>query len=373
MKNLFFLLALTAATPTFAQTPDAPAIVKPADVAAPAPTVWNFSPDFLRDQSRISWTAPNTTDNNEFFVTTLDNAGVATGEIIKLLGNNNRNWGTVTATFDKNGKLKDQVLTGLLGTTSLGNADSGAEMTPADVSVKTNAKKGSLSKRTFTLKFPDLKGTLVCEYDASGRRQRDVLTANGAVRTINYVYDARGLSQISDGATNTTIERDADGKMRSVSALQNGLLVRSATPVKDDKGAIIGTRNENYNGGILAEVNEITSEGGAKPSRTSQSSSDRTTYENGQPSNEKKFEFRVDISPPRTPAVAAVEVRKRTLYRNAKIASEETFRDGKLAQRSEFNDNGVIAKTTNFNADGSIASVLDASVIPYANGAIIRR
>ena len=157
--------------------------------------------------------------------------------------------------------------------------------------------------------------------------------------------------------------------MRALSATQNGLLTRSARPIKDDKNVIIGTRIEDYASGILQEVNEITHEDG-KDNRTSESSSTTTTNENGQQTTENKFELRMNVGP-RAPAVATVEVRERTLYKNAKIATEELFRDGVLTQRSEFNDNGVIAKTTDFNADGSIASEIDSSVIPSANGGII--
>lgn len=79
--------------------------------------------------------------------------------------------------------------------------------------------------------------------------------------------------------------------MRSLSAIQNGLLTRSATPVKNEKGAIIGTRIEDYSGGILQEVNEWTREGGASNRRTSETSSTSTTTgENGQQSTESKFE-----------------------------------------------------------------------------------
>ncbi len=373
MKIPFLLLALAAATPALSQTLDAPALAKTPIVEASAPDSWQFTPDFLRDQSRISWSAPNVSGAGEFFVTLTNGAGGPTGEVVNLLSATNRNWGTVTATFDKKGKLKDQLMSGLAGAMSLGNADSKAEITLSDVSVVTSAKKGSLAERTFALKFPNMTGTLVCQYDARGRRQRDILTANGAVRTINYIYDARGLSQIVDGTTNTIIERDADGKMRSMSAMQNGLLARSATPIRGDKGAIVGTRIEDYQSGILREVNETTQQGGKSNRRTSETSSTSTTTgANGAQSTENKFEFRVNINSS-TPAVAAVEVRKRTLYRNAKIASEETFRGGVRTQRSEFNDNGVISKVTNFNADGSVASEMDTSAIPYINGEMIRR
>ena len=369
MKTAIFLLALIAATPTLAQTPDARIPAAPVAVAAPAPSNWEFAPDFLRDQTRISWSAPNANGAGKFFVTTTDSAGIPTGEVVNLLSKTGKNWGTLTATFDKKGRLKDQVMDGLLGAMSLGNSDSQANMTLSDVVVKTNAKKGSISKRTFTLTFPSLTGALVCTYDARGRRARDVFTPTvGAARTINYVYDARGLSQIGDGATTTTIERDANGKMRALSAIQSGLLTRSATPLKNDKGAIIGTRIEDYSGGILSEVNEITREGG-QPNRTSEtSSSNVTTDANGQQTTENKFEFRVDINPPKTPAVAAVEVRTHSVYKNAKISSEEIYRDGILTRRSEFNANGVIEKLTDFNADGSVASELDSRAIPYADG-----
>ena len=373
MKILWLLLALAVATPTFAQTPIASAPANVAAIEAPALTTWEFAPDFLRDQSRISWSAPNASGVGQFFVTTINGAGVPTGEVVNLISATNRNWGTVTATFDKKGKLKDQVMSGLLGAMSLGNADSKAEITLSDVSVKTSAKKGFLVKRTFTLKFPNLNGTLVCEYDARGRRQRDILTANSAVRTLNYAYDARGLSQITDGATNFTIERDADGKMRSMSAIENGLLKHSATPIKNSNGAIIGTRIEDYNGGIFQEVNETTREGSDSTKRTSKTSTTSTTPgENGEQTTENKFGFRVNIDSG-APAVAAVEVRTRTLYKNAKIASEELFRNGVLTQRSEFNDNGIVFKVIFFNADGSVASETDLSKTPYVYGGIVRK
>ena len=383
MKILISLLALTAATSgvaavAVAQNPVAPAVANAPKIEESAPANWEFAPDFLRDQTRISWGAPTKDNANAFFVTTTDGAGVPTGEIINLVSSRGRNWGTITATFDKKGRLKDQVMSGILGANSLGNADSQAEIRTSDVVAKTNAKKGAISKRTFTLKFPDLTGTLICIYDARGRRQSDVFTPTvgapnaGAARTINYAYDARGLSKISDAATNYSIERDADGKMRSLSAIQNGLMVRSAMPIKDDKGAIIGTRSEIYAGGILQEVNEITREGGVTNRTSATSSSTTTTDANGGQTTENKFEFRRDVGS-RAPAVAAVEVRKHTVYRNTKIALEEIFRDGVLTRRSEFNANGVIEKVTEFNADGSVASALDASKIPYVDGGIIRR
>ena len=379
MKFSITLLPLMLCAPALAQTPQITASIVAPQVASAAPT-WEFAPDFLRDQTRVSWSAPSGSGANEFFVTTINGEGVPTGEVVNLLSSAGKNWGTITAIFDKKGRLKDQVMSGLLGATSLGNSDSQAKMVVSDVDIKTEAKKGLLTKRTFTLKFPDLVGTLVCNYDARGRRQRDVFTPTagtpgaGVARAINYVYDARGLSAMSDGTTNFTIERDVDGKMRSLSAIQNGLLTRSATTIKGDKGAILGTRTETYAGGILQESNEVTREGGTSNSRISETSSSTTTDGNGGQTTENKFEFRMDIGP-KAPVKPVVEVRKHTVYRNTKTALEEIYRNGILTQRSEFNDNGIIEKVTSFNADGSVASTVDTSKIPYADGSggIIRR
>lgn len=112
MKLSLLFVALTAATPTFAQNPIASALVNVLAIEAPVPTTWEFAPDFLRDQSRISWSAPNASGAGEFFATTTNGAGILTGEVVNLLNASNRNCGTVTATFDKKGKLKDQVMSG---------------------------------------------------------------------------------------------------------------------------------------------------------------------------------------------------------------------------------------------------------------------
>ena len=378
MKKLVILLALAAATPALSQTPDAGARTETPATENVAFAAWEFTPDFSRDQNRIVWSAPDENGAREFFATTTSGAGEPVSETISFLDARVGKLKTLNATFDKKGRLQNLFWSdGLLADNSLNKPTAQTELNVGNVSLQTSANKGLLKQRIFKLDLPNLKGTLTSDYDARGRRQRDTFSRQMAdsrrgVYAVNYLYDARGLSQITDGTTTTTIERDADGKMRALSAIQNGLLTRSATPIKNDKGAIIGTRTEDYASGVLQEVNELTREGGAKNSRVSQSSSDKTIYENGQQSNKKKFEFRVDISPPRTPDVAAVETRKRTLYRNAKIATEEIYRGGVLTQRSAFNDNGIIAKITNFNADGSVASETDASAIPYANGGIIR-
>ncbi len=384
MKTSPFLLALTAATSyaapaALAQNPVAPAVATAPAIEQSAPAQWELAPDFLRDRNRIVWSVPKENGAQEFFVTTTDGSGAPSDEIVSFPANNGPGYSTHTIRFDKSGALQALEVYDVFGNKPVlvmpifNDGIIPIAVKNSFVSLESVVANKRLAKRTFALDFPQFKGTLTSDYDERGRRQRDILSADGAVRTINYIYDARGLSQITDGATITKIERDAGGKMRALSAIKNGLLTRSATPIKGDKGAIVGTRTADYASGILQEVNEVTQEGGAPNNRVSQTSSEATKFENGGQTTEKKFEFRLDISPPRTPAVVAVEVRKRTIYKSSVIATEEIYRDGVLTRRSEFNDNGVIAKTTDFNADGSVASELDASKSPYANGGIIRR
>ena len=367
MKNLVLLLALAAATPALSQTPDAPTVVNSPVAEANLSVTWEFTPDFLRDRNTIVWNMAGS-----IYTAVTTGAGVPQSETIFFANQKGEFVAFARDEFDKTGKL------GKMGQPDANSAPFVPTTTSDNksaLSLQTTFDKKQLKRQFFALDFASGKRTLTSHFDARGRHSSDVFAdENGKpLRTIQYIYDAKGLSKITDGAANFIIERDADGKMRSVSATQNGLLARSATPIRNDKGAIIGTRIEDYQSGILQEVNEITREGGDKSSRVSQTSSDKTVYENGQQSNEKKFEFRVDISPPKTPAVAAVEVRKRTLYKNAKIATEELFRNGVLTQRSQFNENGIIENVTDFNADGSVASEVDTRKVPYANGGITRR
>lgn len=362
MKIPVLLLALAVATPALAQTPDAPAAPRTLYAHMELPTLWEFSPDFLRDQNNITWFMSLSAQ----FSAMTTGTGIPKSETILF---SNKPWKVTViskATFDKHGNLQKQE--------SLDGKYNSFEETPNPIiyrplSLQTSVNKGRLARRVLTLDTGQSKNFLTCDYDARGRRQRDVFTASdGTSRTVNYFYDAQGLSKITDGAANILIERNKNGQMRSLSATQNGLLMRSATPIKDDKGAIIGTRIEDYNSGILQEVNEITQESGATK-RTSQTLSDTTSFINGQQTNERKFEFRMDIGS-NSSDVAAVESRKRTVYKNAKIATEELFRNGVLTQRSEFNDNGVIENVTSFNADGSVVSAVDLAIhqVPYVDG-----
>ena len=365
-------LLLLWAAPALAQTPDitAPLVAAPEVKAAQLSPTWEFAPDFRLDQNQIIWRTNSAADGIAFFSATTNAAGVMTGQTIRFVDSSGQPLGSFFIAFDKRGRAQKQQLLdpGGMPTLGIGNSLPLVATTPED---------GPMSRQVFT--FPGANGAtvLTADYDARGRRQRDVLTDNAGatVRTINYVYDAKGLRRIEDGVSRLTIERDANGKMRAMSIVKNGLLTRSATPLRDEKNKVIGTRIEDYSGGILQEVNEITVEGGAKNSRTSQSFSDTTTVENGRQTNKQTFDYRIDVGGTKKPAKPAIEVRKHTTYRNATIATEEIYRAGVLTQRSEFNDNGVIEKLTNFNADGSIATSIDTNKIPYADGTqgIIRR
>ena len=375
------ILLLLMATPALAQTPEvapAPVVAEAKSVEASMPQMWEFAPDFLRDQNRISW---RTDDGSEFFGTLTTGAGVLVSETIGFPDVGGKTMAMLTTKFDKSGQLQRVELRDTTQKLFMVQTEFTDRTTPIAVKGSTVSQQGVMAngmlvQRTLTLDFPIGKNTLTSDYDARGRRVTDTLAdKNGQpIRTIRYLYDAKGLNAIEDGAIRSMIERDNKGRMISVSAMSNGLLQRHAAPLRDDKGNVTGTRIEDYSGGILREVNEITQEGGApRNSRLSQSSNEKTIFENGQQSNEKKFEFRVDISPSKQPATASAEIRKRMIYRAGKVATEELFRDGQLTQRSEFNGNGVIAKLTTFNADGSVANAIDTSAIPYADGGIIRR
>ena len=364
------VLLLLMATPALAQTPEvapAPVVAEAKSVEAAMPQVWEFAPDFLRDQNRISWRLPS----GDLFLATTTGAGIPKSETIYFPGEQGRRIATANTFFDKRGNIyKQELLNGNL--TPIQSEPT--LIRQGELRLQTKAENGKLRSRILTLDSAMGQSTLTSDYDARGRRVADVLAdKNGhSIRTIRYLYDAKGLSAIEDSALRSMIERDNKGRMISVSAMSGGLLQRHAAPLRGDKGDVIGTRIEDYSGGILREVNETTQEGGApKNSRISQSSSDKIIAENGQQSNEKKFEFRVDISPPKQPATASAEIRKRMIYRAGQVATEELFRDGQLTQRSEFNGNGVIAKLTTFNADGSVANVIDASLIPYVNGGMM--
>ena len=369
MKILSLLLLLAA--PALAQTPDAtpPIVAAPEVKAAQLSPSWDFAPDFRLDQNQIIWRTNSAADGIAFFSATTNAAGVMTGQTIRFVDSSGQPLGSFFIAFDKRGRAQKQQLLdpGGMPTLGIGNSLPLVATTPED---------GPMSRQVFT--FPGANGAtvLTADYDARGRRARDVLAKDAkTLRTINYFYDAKGLSRIEDGASRLTIERDVRGKMRAMSIVENGLLLRSATPLRDEKNKVTGTRIEDYSGGVLQEVNEIYLEGGAKDSRISQSFSDTTTVENGQQTNKQTFDYRIDVGGTKKPVKPAVEVRKRTTYRNATIATEEIYRDGVLAQRSEFNANGVVEKITDFNADGSIAAAIDTGKVPYvgAYGGIIRR
>ena len=367
MKTSLFLLLL--ATPALAQVPAIPVVpavsaTKPAE-AKLSPT-WEFAPDFLRDQNQIIWRASSAPKALAFLVMSTNGAGLPLKQTLQFVDiTGQMPMGTLAVTYDKSGKMQKQELRDPSGMPMLGIGN-GLPL------VETTLEPNNAMRQVFLFLTGDGDVTLTSDYDARGRRTRDVLTLGAqTLRTLIYVYDAKDLSAIEDGATRLTIERDASGKMRSMSAIQNGLLTRSATPLRDDKNNVIGTRTENYSGGVLREVNEITLEGTTpKNSRVKQSFGDTTTVENGQQTTRQTFDFRMDVSPPKTPVV---EVRKRTIYRNAKIVAQEIYRDGVLTMRDDFGADGMLAKTTNFDADGSVASTFDAPKSTYADGSIIRR
>ena len=234
MKNLVILLALVAATPAVAtvavaQTPDAPAPVVTPAIEAPAPDKWEFTPDFLRDQNRIVWHF-----GAHLFSAITTDAGVNKSESIYFTGESGPVIAVSKTYFGKRGELqKQELLNGSMNPLA-GTPDS---IVGSTLSLQNVIDIGMLNRRVLTINSPTDKRTLTVNYDARGRRANDIFADENSkpLRTINYIYDARGLSKIIDGTSISTIERDAKGKVRSLSAIENGLLVRSSTPIKDEK------------------------------------------------------------------------------------------------------------------------------------------
>lgn len=382
MKTALLLCALFFGAPVWAQNQTVAPLVAPQ--TEPLAQRWEFTPDFLSGQHQIAWRiAPDFEDN--LLVATLTDAGVTTSEIINFPDAGGKTVAVLRATFDKKGQLQKQELRDAQGQVTQRQTDF-EKSAPLSVensvlSLQTIVAKGVLQTRILSLNLPNLPTALSSRYNEHGRRTSDewIYQTKGRGQRVTYDYNARGLEKITvtgDNAATLSVERDAKGKTRATRLTRNGLLEQSVAPLRDLKGNVIGTRVENYRSGILSETLETYLEGDEPldPNRPRPTFSERTTTEGGQQTTEKNFDFSVGIGKP-IAAPARALIAKRTVYAGAKPTYEEIARDGVLTQRSDFNDNGVISKVTQFNADGNVASTFDVAKIPYADGAqgIIRK
>ena len=382
MKILLLLGTLILGAPVWAQTENAVPPAAPQAVESPQQS-WDFTPDFLRGQHQISWRlAPKFED--DLLVSTLTDDGVTVSEVIRFPDADGQTVATLTANFDKKGRLQKQELRGaqskLLQTQTDFNKSVPISVPGSMLSLQTIVSQGTLKERVLSIGLPNSPLSLRSKYDERGRRTRDDFRklAGGHNQSVDYLYNARGLETITvsgDNAATLSIERDDKGKMRAVHVLQNGLLARFAAPLRDSKGKVSGTKIESYSGGILSETSETYLEGDEPldPNRPRGNFTERTITENGEQKTERKFDFSVGIGKPKVAAAARPRILKRTVYASAKLSFEEISRDGVLRQRTDFNSNGVIFKLTQFNADGSVASTLDMTKVPYVDGNIIRR
>ena len=350
MKIPLLLTLLALAAPALAQTPAAPVAGAPvagAPVAgSPAaaaaetarPVEFDFNAEFDRLENKIVWRSVSLDGavRNEFFVHNSGNRGVPLFETIQFLDAGQQPIAVLKVRFGADGKLAQQEFTTAAGAPLKQPVPHGEQPLQVDgsgISLQTFVGDGFLKRRVFTLKYPNWSGILSCDYDASGRRLKDVFASSTSPQpnTVFYQYDKKGLSRVVVSATDDNPEtrvlmaRQDNGQLREMRAIQDKNLVVVSTALRDDKGQLLGSRTENYREGALSDITEL---------RMSTEGTSTT--------------FTLTQSDPK-----GVMQRRQTQV-NGITVSSENFQDGHVRERVDYNPQGEPQFVTRYNPDGKI-------------------